>query len=113
MSQHLERSAAETPEAITLLLPADLDSSQSQIEPRTLASLPLGARLILRCRKDWRAAAVVAITFEQVTLSVASPSGHTYRVRRPAGSALVYEGAIPLLGEGSWRMGLVRYDLRW
>ncbi|MCA1626974.1 MAG: hypothetical protein LC742_03315, partial [Acidobacteria bacterium] len=109
MNCNFQRSPEETPEAVTLLPSGGLDSSPSHIESRTLASLPLGARLILRCRKDWRAAAVVAVTLEQITLSVASPSGHTYRVRRPADAALSFEGPIAILGEGLWRAGFVRY----
>ncbi|HYE15350.1 MAG TPA: hypothetical protein VD968_12960, partial [Pyrinomonadaceae bacterium] len=49
----------------------------------------------------------------RVVLSVASPSGHTYRVRRPPGSALSLDGPIPVLGEGTWRAAFARYDLRW
>lgn len=79
----------------------------------TLSTLPLGARLILRCRADWRDATVVASTLDRVVLSVGSPSGRTYRVRRPATLALTFDGHIPVLGEGSWRAGLVRYDARW
>ncbi len=82
---------------------------------RTLGSLPVGARLVVRCRKDWRAATVAAVETEaaRVVLNVASPSGHTYRLRRPMDSPLNYHGHIPLLGEGHWRVGLVRYDVRW
>lgn len=81
----------------------------------TLGALPLGARLILRCRKDWRAAAVAAFELDlgRVVLSVASPSGHTYRLRRPADSPLTLDGLIPVLGEGAWRACFARYDLRW
>jgi hypothetical protein len=79
----------------------------------TLGDLPTGARLILRCRKDWRDATVAAVSFETITLSVSSPSGHTYRVRRPADSILSPDGSIPVLGTGCWRAGRVRYDLRW
>ena len=79
----------------------------------SLADLPTGARLILRCRKDWRNATVTAITIEAITLSVCSPSGHTYRVRRPPDSILLLDGSIPVLGEGSWRVGLARYERRW
>lgn len=83
--------------------------------PPTLGSLPLGARLILRCRKDWRAAAVAAREVElgRVVLSVASPSGHTYRLRRPADAPLTLDGPLPVLGEGTWRAAFARYDLRW
>ena len=82
----------------------------------TLGSLPTGARLILRCRADWRAATVAAFEPElgRVVLNVASPGGHTYRVRRPADSELTLDGPFHLLGpQGSWRPSLVRYDRRW
>jgi hypothetical protein len=81
----------------------------------TLGSLPVGARLILRCRADWRAATVAAFEPDaaRVVLNVASPGGHTYRVRRPADAALTHEGHLPILGEGQWRAGLARYDVRW
>ena len=79
----------------------------------TLGSLPIGARLVLRCRKDWRDATVSAVSLEAITLSVGSASGHTYRVRRPHDSPLSLDGPIPVLGEGCWRANRVRYDLRW
>ena len=85
----------------------------SPAEPLTLASLPVGAHLILRCRKDWRAATVVAVAPDRVTLSVSSPTGHTYRVRRTPSDPLSFDGSIPLLGGGSWRAGFARYDPRW
>jgi hypothetical protein len=82
----------------------------------TLGDLPLGARLVLRCRKDWRAAAVAARQPDGVTLTVCSPNGHTYRVRRPADAALAFHGHIPVLGDrehASWLSALARYDARW
>lgn len=93
----------------------DLFPSPPHSPALTLGSLPVGARLVLRCRKDWRAAAVAANEPDlgRVVLSVASPSGHTYRLRRPADSPLSLDGLIPVLGEGHWRAGLARYDLRW
>jgi hypothetical protein len=84
--------------------------------PPTLASLLPGARLVLRCRKDWRAASVAAIEPDCVRLNVASPSGYTYRVRRPHDSPLTFDGSIPVLGAGDravWRVSLARYDGRW
>ena len=78
-----------------------------------LGSLPVGARIILRCRADWRAATVAAFEPERVVLNVASPKGHSYRVRRPPDSALSLDGPVPVLGEGCWRTGLARYDTRW
>ena len=85
----------------------------STVENETLSSLPVGARLILRCRKDWRDATVAARTEDTITLSVFSPTGRTYRLRRPPDSPLSYDGSIPILGEGHWRTGLARYDPRW
>ena len=84
-------------------------------QAETLGSLPVGARLILRCRADWRAATVAAyeVGLGRVILNVASPKGGTYRVRRPADAALSYDGHVPLLGEGSWRAAFARYDVRW
>ncbi|MDQ3817827.1 MAG: hypothetical protein M3362_09065 [Acidobacteriota bacterium] len=89
-----------------------VDSKPSE-DILTLGDLPVGARLILRCRKDWRDAVVAATSAEDVTLSVGSPSGYTYRLRRPPDSILSLDGSIPVLGEGSWRSGRARYDVRW
>ncbi len=103
------------PDATALeAVPGGLPYSPEAPAP-TLGSLPLGARLILRCRADWRAAAVAGFEPERgrVVLSVASPNGHTYRVRRPFDSPLAHDGHLPVLGEGQWRAGLARYDVRW
>lgn len=95
------------------------EAAGSEAQTLTLGSLPVGARLVVRCRKDWRAATVAGFELKEeeasprVVLNVASPSGHTYRLRRPPDSLLSYDGAIPLLGEGHWRAGLARYDVRW
>ncbi len=81
-----------------------------------LSQLPPGARLVLRCRKDWRAASVSSIEDDCVRLNVASPSGHTYRVRRPHDSVLTFDGSIPILSDrdsANWRAALARYDARW
>src|SRR5947209_10585956 len=95
--------------------PGGLSTSATEVEEPTLGSLPVGARLILRCRADWRAATVAAFESElcRVVLNVASPTGHTYRVRRPNDSPLKYDGHLPVLGQGCWRAGLARYDVRW
>ena len=93
--------------------PGGLRLSSTDTISLTLADLPVGARLILRCRKDWRDATVSAVNLEAVTLSVGSPSGHTYRVRRPPDALISLDGSIPVLGEGCWRAGRVRYDVRW
>ena len=106
---------AQEPKAGGLVVSADEAAATAAPGPPTLGSLPVGARLILRCRADWRAATVASFeaATARVVLNVASPHGHTYRVRRPADSPLAHDGHFPVLGEGSWRAGLARYDLRW
>lgn len=84
----------------------------------TLAELPVGARLVVRCKADWRAATVSVITSECVKLLVNSPRGGTYRVRRPADATLRFDGAIPILCEEDdeatrWLAEFVSYDQRW
>ena len=111
MSASLERPSSAVEIAA---LPDGLSSSQgAPATITTLGVLPVGSHLILRCRKDWRDATIVRISPEQVTLSVGAPRGRTYRVRRPASMPVLHDGPIPILGEGSWRLGLVRYDVRW
>ncbi len=101
-----------------MLINASCGSSllQEDTKTLTLAALLLGARVMLRCRADWRDATVVSVTSDRITLSVNAPSGRTYRVRRPADSPLNLDGAMPVLGDenkGTWRAGLARYDTRW
>ena len=122
----------DSTEAVALLDAGGLDSSSrtelaaegrageaataAHVNAVTLAQLPPGSRLVLRCRKDWRAAAVSAVTPDCVVLTVASPSGHTYRARRPHDSLLTFDGSIPILSErdaSGWRVALARYDARW
>src|SRR5215204_1925219 len=68
-----EACAAEAP-------PDGLSLSTDFVPAATLGSLPVGARLILRCRADWRAATVASFETQlgRVVLNVASPTGHTY-----------------------------------
>ncbi len=111
-TSHADVSATSTRE----IPPASTaDVSATEVEALTLGSLPVGARIILRCRADWRAATVAAYEPEtnRVVLNVVSPTGHTYRVRRPEDSPLTRDGDVPVLGEGHWRVSLARYDVRW
>ena len=94
-----------------------MDEGDASLPPATLASLPLGGRLLIRLKKDWRAAAVVRRIDEIAVLSVASPGGHSYRVRRPLDAGLGYDGKIPFLvcefDAEPWRQNFSSYDLRW
>ena len=112
----MEVTQERPPEARAHEAPPDgLLLSAGYAPAATLGSLPVGARLILRCRADWRAATVASFepALARVVLNVASPTGHTYRVRRPHDSPLAFDGGIPVLGGGGWRAGLARYDVRW
>jgi hypothetical protein len=82
----------------------------------TLQQLPIGARLLVRSKKDWRTAAVSAIREERIVLTVCSPTGRTYRLRRELDSEIIFEGTIPVLkhfDDECWRDNFSPYDHRW
>jgi hypothetical protein len=82
----------------------------------TLDQLAVGTRLVVRSRVDWRYAAVSKIVEERVVLTVCSPSGRTYRLRRETDTAVVWEGKIPVLvndATENWRENFSPYDIRW
>jgi hypothetical protein len=120
VSTTFERPPDDSAATLTALITSGgLDSSpaiEAAATGTTLGALPLGAHLVLRCRKDWRTATVVRIELEKITLSVSSPTGRTYRMRRPPDAPLTFDHNIPLLDAGKpscWRAGLARYDVRW
>lgn len=81
-----------------------------------LSELPVGARLVVQCKKDWRVAVVSKMDEEKVTLIVCSKSGGTYRLRRIPETAVTFDGKIPILQNGceeDWRANFVKYDARW
>ena len=70
----------------------------------------------MRSRIDWRFAAVSRFAEERVVLTVCSPTGRTYRLRRDPDTELVFEGAIPILKietDEDWRQNFTLYDSRW
>ncbi len=91
-----------------------METSEKQL---TLGELPLGSRLVLRCKKDWREAVVSQFYEEKAVLMIWSVSGKTYRVRRPIAAQIIFDGAIPVLPveceELEWRENLIKYDSRW
>ena len=81
-----------------------------------LRELPIGARLLIRSKTDWRAAVVSQFYEEKATLIVCSPSGRTYRLRRLIEMEIVFDGKIPILksdSEDNWRDNFSKYDARW
>ena len=90
-----------------------MESAQLQI---TLASIPLGGRLLIRSKTDWRVAVVSRIGEDKITISVASPTGYNYRLRRPLDAVVDFDGRIPyLIAEAAetWRENFSSYDVRW
>lgn len=83
----------------------------------TLSELPVGSRLILKCKKDWREAVVSKFYDGKAVLSVASATGKTYRVRKPQNAELQSDGQFHILAtdceEIEWRENLLRSDSRW
>jgi hypothetical protein len=90
-----------------------LESTETQI---TLGKLPIGARILIRSKTDWRSAVVSQFGDETATLIVCSPTGRTYRLRRVLESEIVFDGFIPILKiehKENWRDNFSKYDFRW
>ena len=82
----------------------------------TLSELPVGSRLVVRSKVDWRFAAVSKVVEERVVLTVCSPKGGTYRLRRQSDTILIRDGLLYVLPydcEDTWRDNFGRYDSRW
>lgn len=82
----------------------------------TLRELPIGARLLVRSKTDWRSAVVGRRAEEKATLIVCSPTGRTYRLQRNLEAEIILDGLIPILKidtDEDWRENFTRYDLRW
>lgn len=78
--------------------------------------MPLGGRILIRSRVDWRTAVISRITDDGVTLSVASPKGRNYRLRRTREHAVgVVNGLHFLVSENveKWNDNFTVYDYRW
>ena len=90
-----------------------MEPAETQI---TLASIPLGGRLLVRSKTDWRVAVVSRIGEDQITISVASPTGYNYRLRRATDASISFDGRIPYLvieDSDTWRDNFSPYDVRW
>lgn len=82
----------------------------------TLRELPIGARLLIRSKTDWRSAVISRFNVEKATLSVCSPTGRTYRLHRDLEAEIIFDGFIPILKietEEDWRENFTKYDFRW
>ena len=82
----------------------------------TLGNLPIGARLLVRSKKDWRVAVISKFSEEKATLIVCSAMGRTYRLQRRLETIVIFDGKIPLIQSElaeNWRDNFTKYDLRW
>ena len=82
----------------------------------TLSTLPLGGRLLVRSKKDWRTAVVCRVAEDIIVLSISSPKGRNYRLSRDAVSMISFDGGIPVLTSESgdtWRDNFSGFDHRW
>ena len=80
-----------------------------------LDQLGVGSRLVVRSRSGWRFAAVSKVVDERIVLTVCSPTGRTYRLRRDLDTQILIEGMIPVLvcdTDENWREHLSPYDRR-
>lgn len=78
--------------------------------------MQIGARLLVRTKKDWRTAVVSQLGEEKATLIVCSPSGRTYRLRRCLETEIVFDGNFPIIKfepKEDWRQNFSSYDFRW
>lgn len=85
-------------------------------EPTTLGLLPVGSRIVVRSRVDWRHAAIARVAEDKVVLTVHSPSGYSYRLRRGLDAAITYDGEIAVLlsdHKDNWRKNFSPLDPRW
>lgn len=81
-----------------------------------LGNMPIGARLMVRSKTDWRFAAISRIAENIVTISVVSASGRTYRIRRDISSEIDMVGDIPALhsdNSDTWQENFAHIDVRW
>lgn len=78
--------------------------------------MPLGGRLLIRSKKDWRTAVVSRVGEDRIMLSVASPTGRNYWLGRDPELPVNCEHDIHFLCDKrteEWRDNFSAYDPRW
>ncbi len=84
--------------------------------PTKLSELPLGGRLLVRSRTDWRVAVVSRVADDLITISVSSPKGRNYRIRRKPDSKVSFSSDLWFLNaetSENWNENYAAYDRRW
>ena len=91
-------------------------SAETSEHKITLEQLAVGTKLVVRSKIDWRFATVAKSVDDKIVLTVCSPTGRTYRLRRDLDAGVTYEGSIPILLSDfpeHWRDNFSHYDARW
>lgn len=91
-----------------------MEPAETQVT--TLDKLAIGTRLLVRSKTDWRFASIAKVVEERVVLTVCSPKGGTYRLRREPDTTILLEGKLYILPyecSDTWRDNFGRYDSRW
>jgi hypothetical protein len=78
--------------------------------------MPVGSRLLVRSKADWRQASISKRSDEKIVITVCSPGGRTYRLRRTTDAGVILSGHIAVLiadFPDTWRSNFSCYDTRW
>ncbi|QQS32487.1 MAG: hypothetical protein IPM50_12630 [Acidobacteriota bacterium] len=85
-------------------------------ETLRLSDLPLGGRLLVRAKTEWRNAAISRIGDERVSISVESRRGRTYKIFRHPDTEVAKTRTLFYLICGElpdWRTNFLTPDPRW
>jgi hypothetical protein len=90
-----------------------MEAAQTQI---TLSDLPVGTRLLIRTKKDWRSAVISRTGETDVALRVCCSSGRTYWTKRASEMFVVREENIfrlETIADEDWRTNFAKFEVRW
>jgi hypothetical protein len=83
---------------------------------RPLSDLPVGTRLILRTKTDWRSAVISRVGEDSVALRVCCSSGRVYWTKRASEMEVLLEENIfrlETIVEEDWRTNFAKFETRW
>lgn len=81
-----------------------------------LSELPVGTRLLIRTKKDWRSAVISRVGETDVALRVCCSSGRTYWTKRASEMPVVREENIfrlETIADEDWRANFAKFEVRW
>ncbi len=83
---------------------------------RPLRDLPVGTRLIIRTKTDWRSAVISRIGESGVSLRVCCSTGRVYWTKRASEMEVILEENIfrlETIVEEDWRTNFAKFEVRW